>query len=88
MRTKTAVPLRVPCLVLAMRTHPIPLPSPAGFTAYEMGTRIYRDSHGGAAPPPHLRGVIGACSAACVMTLTLPLEVVRRRLQIQASWQG
>lgn len=44
---------------------------------------IYRDLNGGAVPPPHLRGLIGTCSAACVLTLTLPLEVVRRRLQVQ-----
>lgn len=48
-----------------------------------MFTGVYRDFHGGASPPPHLRGVIGSCSAACVVTLTMPLEVVRRRLQVQ-----
>ncbi|KAL4457412.1 hypothetical protein ABPG75_012277 [Micractinium tetrahymenae] len=53
-----------------------------GFTAYEIGTRLYTSAVG-SAPPPHLRGVIGACSAACVVTLTMPLEVVRRRLQVQ-----
>lgn len=44
---------------------------------------IYRDLNGGRAPPPAHRGLIGTCSAAVVLTLTLPLEVVRRRLQVQ-----
>jgi hypothetical protein len=39
--------------------------------------------NGGASPPPHLRGVIGTCSASFVLTMTMPLEVVRRRLQVQ-----
>jgi solute carrier family 25 phosphate transporter 23/24/25/41 len=54
-----------------------------GFTAYEMGNRVYRDLSGGKHAPPHIRGLIGACSASCVLTLTMPLEVVRRRLQVQ-----
>jgi solute carrier family 25 phosphate transporter 23/24/25/41 len=54
-----------------------------GFTAYEIGNRIYRDLNGGRTPPPAHRGLIGTCSAAVVLTLTLPLEVVRRRLQVQ-----
>ena len=45
--------------------------------------RAYRDRHGSRPTPPHLRGCIGAASAACVLTLTMPLEVVRRRLQAQ-----
>ncbi|EFN58647.1 hypothetical protein CHLNCDRAFT_11132, partial [Chlorella variabilis] len=50
-----------------------------GFTAYEVGA----PRGGGVPAPPHVRGLIGACSAACVLTLTMPLEVVRRRLQVQ-----
>jgi hypothetical protein len=43
--------------------------------------------NGGASPPPHLRGVIGTCSASFVLTMTMPLEVVRRRLQVQVRGQ-
>jgi solute carrier family 25 phosphate transporter 23/24/25/41 len=54
-----------------------------GFTAYELGGRLYADLRGGAAPTPAARGAIGAASAAAVLTLTMPLEVARRRLQVQ-----
>lgn len=68
-----------------------PLPTRANITLAaapsaalpQVGNRLYRDLSGGVPAPPHVRGLIGACSAACVLTLTMPLEVVRRRLQVQ-----
>lgn len=56
-----------------------------GFTFYEMGNRAWRDANNCEPAPPSVRGVIGAMSAAFTMTLTMPLEVVRRRLQVQGT---
>lgn len=56
-----------------------------GFTFYEIGNRVYKDMNNGVAAPPSFKGLIGAMSAACVMTFTMPLEVVRRRLQVQGT---
>lgn len=56
---------------------PAPAPAPP--------CRLYKDWNGGSAAAPSIRGVIGALSASCTMTLTMPLEVVRRRLQVQVS---
>ena len=50
--------------------------------------RAYKDANGGVAAPPSVRGVIGALSAATVLTVTMPLEVVRRRLQVQVRAEG
>ena len=53
-----------------------------GFWSYELGQTFYRNAHDGRSPGPRDRGFIGAFSALCVMTATLPLEVVLRRLQV------
>ncbi|KAK2078630.1 hypothetical protein QBZ16_003470 [Prototheca wickerhamii] len=58
--------------------------SAVGFTLYEAYTRAYERATGKKAGPA-LRAVMGAASAATVMTFTMPLEVVRRRLQVQAA---
>uniref|UniRef100_A0A1D2A5A8 Mitochondrial substrate carrier family protein B n=2 Tax=Auxenochlorella protothecoides TaxID=3075 RepID=A0A1D2A5A8_AUXPR len=58
------------------------LGSALGFTLYEAYTRLWRKLQGSDASP-QVRGLLGAASAATVMTLTMPMEVVRRRLQAQ-----
>lgn len=55
-----------------------------GFSLYELGCKAYQDAHGGP-PPTGARGLIGAMAAAGTMSLTLPLEVVRRRLMVQGT---
>lgn len=57
-----------------------------GFAAYELANHIYKDRfNNGRTAPPGVRGVLGAMSASVVITMTMPLEVVRRRLQVQGS---
>lgn len=57
-----------------------------GFAAYELANHIYKDRfNNGHTAPPGVRGILGAMSASVVITLTMPLEVVRRRLQVQGS---
>lgn len=52
-----------------------------GFWAYELGNSIFRRKFG--RPPTHgERGVVGGLTACFVMTATLPLLVVSRRLQV------
>lgn len=46
--------------------------------------RLWRKLQGSDASP-QVRGLLGAASAATVMTLTMPMEVVRRRLQAQVG---
>lgn len=60
------------------------LGSALGFTLYDAGCRAYQDRLG-RAPTPATRGAIGAASALCTLTATMPLEVVRRRLQLQGT---
>lgn len=55
----------------------LPLPSPC--------CSAYNELHGGQPAPPAVRGLLGSLSAACTLTLTMPMEVVRRRLQVQVS---
>lgn len=52
-----------------------------GFWAYELFQSLYRDSHGGDAPSPRARGLLGGCSALVVLTCSMPVETVLRRLQ-------
>jgi solute carrier family 25 (mitochondrial phosphate transporter), member 23/24/25/41 len=60
--------------------------SSLGFAAYELANHIYKDRfNNGRTAPPEVRGVLGAMSASVVITMTMPLEVVRRRLQVQGS---
>ena len=56
-----------------------------GFWAYEMGQSLFRDLHEGRSPSPRERGFIGGFSAMLVMSTTLPLETVLRRLQVSPS---
>lgn len=53
-----------------------------GFWSYELGQTWYRNANDGQSPGPRERGFIGGFSALAVMTATLPLEVVLRRLQV------
>ena len=53
-----------------------------GFWAYEMGQGLFRDLHEGRSPSPRERGFIGGFSAMLVMSTTMPLETVLRRLQV------
>eukprot|EP00873_Tetraselmis_striata_P023499 jgi/Tetstr1/443763/TSEL_031751.t1 len=61
------------------------LGSGLGFMNYEIGTKLYRELNGGRSPSPVEKGIIGALAASATLTLIMPLEVVRRRLQIQGS---
>lgn len=53
-----------------------------GFWAYELGNAAWR-RRTGRAPKPSERGIVGGLTACFVMTVTLPLLVVSRRLQLQ-----
>lgn len=55
-----------------------------GFTAYELANKLYKDVTGTSAPAT-TRGLLGAMSASVVVTITMPMEVVRRRLQLQGT---
>lgn len=52
-----------------------------GFWAYELGNAAWRQRTG-RAPKPSERGIVGGLTACFVMTVTLPLLVVSRRLQV------
>ncbi|KAK9813123.1 hypothetical protein WJX72_009417 [[Myrmecia] bisecta] len=56
-----------------------------GFWSYELGQTLYRRCHNGKSPSPQERGLIGACTAVVVMSVTMPFEVIMRRLQVQGS---
>lgn len=53
-----------------------------GFCAYEFGNQWWERAHG-AKPTAAQKGVIGAASALVVMTATMPLELIQRRLQVR-----
>ncbi|KAK9795508.1 hypothetical protein WJX73_001295 [Symbiochloris irregularis] len=53
-----------------------------GFWSYELGNQLFRQRFG-RHPKPSERALIGGATACFVMTVTLPLLVVSRRLQLQ-----
>ena len=53
-----------------------------GFWGYELGQSIFRDLNDGQSPNPRQRGFIGGISALAIMTATMPLETILRRLQV------
>lgn len=53
-----------------------------GFMAYEAGNQRWERAHG-AKPTPAQKGAIGAASALLVMSATMPLEVIQRRMQVR-----
>ena len=55
-----------------------------GFWGYELGQSIFRELNDGQSPSPQQRGFIGGISALAIMTATMPIEVVLRRLQARA----
>jgi hypothetical protein len=52
-----------------------------GFMAYEAGNQWWERTYGHR-PTPAQKGVIGAASAFVVMTCTMPLELIQRRMQV------
>ena len=52
-----------------------------GFCAYELGNQWWERTHG-AKPTAAQKGAIGAASAFVVMTATMPLELIQRRMQV------
>ena len=54
-----------------------------GFWGYELGQSVFRELNDGQSPSPQQRGFIGGISALAIMTATMPLEVVLRRLQVR-----
>ncbi|KAK9838222.1 hypothetical protein WJX84_010632 [Apatococcus fuscideae] len=56
-----------------------------GFWSYERGQEIFRNRHNGRSPSPAQKAGIGALTAVFVMTSTMPIEVVMRRLQVQGA---
>lgn len=55
-----------------------------GFWGYELGQSIFRGLNDGQSPGPQQRGIIGGISALVILTATMPIEVVLRRLQVRA----
>jgi solute carrier family 25 (mitochondrial phosphate transporter), member 23/24/25/41 len=55
-----------------------------GFMAYEVGNQLWERSHGHK-PTAAQKGAIGACSAFVVMTCTMPLELIQRRMQVRCD---
>jgi hypothetical protein len=53
-----------------------------GFMAYEAGNQWWERTHGHK-PTPAQKGGIGAASAFVVMTCTMPLELIQRRMQVR-----
>lgn len=67
-----------------------------GFWAYELGQSLFAQSRG-RNPTPGERGCIGGCTAMTNMSVTLPLVLVQRRMQVRmlipsrhrtAGWAG
>lgn len=54
-----------------------------GFWSYERGQEVFRNKHNGRSPNPTQKAGIGALTAVFVMTSTMPIEVVMRRLQVR-----
>jgi hypothetical protein len=52
-----------------------------GFSSYEAGLSAYHSMYGKTAGPGE-RGVIAGGTACLVMTCTMPLEVIMRRMQV------
>eukprot|EP00887_Chlorella_sp_A99_P002895 scaffold6.g2895.t1 len=61
------------------------LGSALGFALYEGLCGRCEAAAGGRPPPPAARGALGAAAAAAALTATMPLEVARRRLQVQGA---
>jgi Mitochondrial carrier protein len=55
-----------------------------GFMAYETGNAAFFRKHG-RKPSAAEKGAIGAASALVVMTATMPLECIQRRMQARPS---
>ena len=55
-----------------------------GFMTYETGNQWWERTHGHK-PTPAQKGAIGAASAMVVMTSTMPLELIQRRMQVAAA---
>lgn len=58
-----------------------------GFMAYELGQQAWERTHG-CKPSAKEKGIVGACSAMVVMTATMPLELIMRRMQIAGTAAG
>ena len=55
-----------------------------GFCAYESGNQLWECTYG-AKPTAAQKGMIGAASALVVMSATMPLELIQRRLQVRPA---
>ena len=58
-----------------------------GFWAYELGQSIFAETTG-RNPTPGERGCIGGITAMSNMSITLPLVLVQRRMQVSGQVTG